>query len=90
MANKFSDFNPASNNTYHNKSMDNDYLQGLINNYSKLSQDELMSEFMKLSAEKKRNGTLNNTEINRIKTTIFPYLNDGQKQMFENLMAGIK
>ena len=90
MANKFSDFSSSSGNTNKKQDVDSEYLQGLINNYSKLSPSDLMNEFMKLSAEKKRNGSLNDNEILRIKQTIFPYLNESQKHMFNNLMEGIK
>ncbi len=91
MANKFSDYVSSSNNTYtNNTANNNEQLQKMIDKYSTYSPDQLMSEFMRLSAMKKRDGTLNVSEINRIRDTIFPYLNSEQQQMFYKLMDDVK
>ena len=59
--NKFSDF---VNNDSHNKSnngdgkQNSDYLKAKIDEYSGCSQDKLMSDFLKLTIEKRRRGNL--------------------------------
>lgn len=58
-------------------------LEKLIDKYSKLNPNDLFGEFIKLTYEKKKKGELKKSEIENIKTTIMPYLNQEQK---ENLM----
>ena len=99
MNNKFSSFKPsnlksetnqnASNNT--NKIEDNNIknLEDKIDKYSTLSKQELMDEFLKQSIKQKQSGSLTNDKIDLYRNTLYPYLNDSQKQVFENLMGTV-
>ncbi|MBR4745587.1 MAG: hypothetical protein IK070_02640 [Clostridia bacterium] len=82
MSNKFSEYN------YKNEHK-NDDLEKLISKYSTKSQSELMNEFIKLSSEKIKNGTLNKSSIENIKNTIFPYLTDEQKKSFYSIISQV-
>lgn len=61
-------------------------MEDLIDKYSKYSENDLMNEFLKLTYEKKKKGELNETEINSLKQTIMPFLNDEQKNNLDRLM----
>lgn len=85
-------FSDYVNNEQNKKSVDrketpsNDDLEKKINEYGKLSSEELMSEFVRLTIEKKKNGELTNSELNNIKNTILPFLNNDQKLMLEKVL----
>lgn len=64
----------------------NKKLEDKINEYQKLSSNELMQEFIKLTIEKKRNGELTKNELENIKQTIIPYLSEEQRQSLQNLL----
>lgn len=66
--------------------MSNEKLEDLISKYSSYSNDKLLSEFMRLTLEKKQRGELSESELNNIKSTILPYLNEEQKRNLENLI----
>lgn len=68
------------------KQVDKDKLEDMIENYSHLSQDELMNEFLKLTMEKKKKGALTDSELNNIKSTILPFLNEEQKSNLEKVL----
>ena len=55
----------------------------LINNYSSYSEEELIQEFLRLTNEGKKNGTLNAENLRRLSETVKPMLNDKQKKMLE-------
>ena len=65
-------------------------LEDMINKYSKYSNEDLMSEFLKLTAEKKCNGELSNNEIEKMKSTILPLLNEEQKNNLEKILNVVK
>ncbi len=95
----FSDYiknnNSASYNS-DNKSNDintiktNEALQNKIDEYSRYSSDKLLSEFMKLTIEKKRKGELSDNELEKLKNTITPMLNNEQKKSLEELINMVK
>lgn len=64
----------------------NEHLEDLINKYQNLSSSDLMSEFMKLTYEKKKKGELNKGELDSIKKSIRPYLNEEQNAHLEKIM----
>lgn len=64
----------------------NKKLEDKINEYQKLSSNELMQEFIKLTIEKKRNGELTKNELENIKQAIIPYLSEEQRQSLQNLL----
>ena len=55
----------------------------LINNYSNYSEDELIQEFLRLTKEGKKNGTLNTDNLKKLSETVKPMLNEKQKKMLE-------
>lgn len=99
MNNKFSDYIESdipnqvndekiktnSYNTYDNT----ESTEKLIDKYSKYSTDELMNEFIKLTEEKKRNGTLN-SDIERYNSILDPYLTEEQKSKMNDLFNKVK
>lgn len=91
MAN-FSDFVKMenSNANVHNNEVNKDQLEKMIDDYSKLSENDLMKEFIKLTLEKKKNGTLNDDELENIKNTIIPFLNEDQKNNLNKLLNMVK
>lgn len=95
MAN-FSDYikNQNTTNTTQNKTSDKnlnqDDLENLINKYSTYNQNDLMNEFMKLTYEKKKNGELSSSDIDNLKQTMMPFLNDEQKQNLDKILSMVK
>ena len=61
-------------------------LQKMVDKYSGLSSDELMREFLRMTAEKKKNGELGHGELANIKNTIMPYLDENQKAKLNSLI----
>lgn len=99
MNNKFSSFNPTNNTNTKKQDYRSDSLNGSkenikdiedkVNKYSKLTNQELMQEFLKQSSIGVSNGSINNDVISKYRNTLFPYLNDSQKQVFESLVGSI-
>lgn len=100
MNNKFSDYTNSKIDDNINfekveefkneKPQDYENIENMINQYSNLSQNELLSEFLKMAYEKKKNGTLTEGDIANLRNTIYPMLTPQQKQNFDNLMNVIK
>ena len=65
-------------------------LQAMIDRYSGYGQDQLMKEFVKLTLEKKRRGELKDSEIEKLKNTLFPMLTDEQKNNLNQLLEMVK
>jgi len=61
-----------------------------INSYKDLSQDELMQKLFSEAAKLKQNGSLNESSLNALKSTLSPMLNDDQRKMLDNLINMIK
>ena len=76
----------TSDNLQKDNYKDKEKLEEKINEYSALSSDELMNEFIKLTIEKKKKGELKKEELDSIKDTIEPYLSIEQKIMLNKLM----
>lgn len=102
MGNKFSDFlNTKINDNNkinekisekkfeNNSNIDTKNVEDLINKYSSYSEKELMQELIKLSNEKKQNGTLNQ-DLNNFSNVLSPYLNEEQKSKMNDLFNKIK
>lgn len=86
----FSDYINSTNIDDENKNNKNEKLEDLIENYSKLSDNDLMKEFLKLTIERKKQGSLSNGELETLKSTILPCLDEKQKNTLENLLEMIK
>lgn len=69
---------------------DNKKIEDMIDKYSKYSNDKLLSEFMKLTLEKKKNGTLTEGELNKLKSTLEPFLNLEQQSMLHKIIQMVK
>ena len=65
-------------------------LKKMIDDYSGLSEDGLMKEFLKLTIEKKRRGELSDGELDKLKSTIKPMLNSDQYQKLNQLLEMVK
>jgi len=91
MAKRFSEYQSDNNYKYINPNgVNTQDLNSLVDMYSHKSSEELMKEFVKLSNQKKANGTLNESYIGNLRNAIFPYLTNEQKQLFEDLINGVK
>lgn len=73
-----------------NKKLDEQDLEKLIDKYSDMNSDALLQEFMRMTIEKKRRGELTNSELENIKKTMLPYLNENQKNSLAKMMEIIK
>lgn len=105
MANKFSDFmnTTVSNDSNSNTNFDNlnnnesvntcddnrKNIENLVNKYSNYSSDELMKEFLKITENKRINGTLNE-DLDRMQSTLAPFLNDEQKNKMNDIINKVK
>ena len=67
-----------------------DRLQAMIEEYSGLSENELLKEFLSKTIERKMKGDLSNDELEKIKETISPMLNDLQKNKMNELFEMVK
>ena len=72
------------------KKYTHDDLQKIIDEYSGLSEDRLMSEFLKLTLEKKRRGELSNSELEVLRNTLMPMLNNEQKIKLNQILEMVK
>ena len=61
-----------------------------INSYKDLSQDELMQKLFSEATKLKQNGSLNESSLNALKSTLSPMLNDDQRKMLDNILNMIK
>ena len=68
------------------KKLSEEDMSELIDRYSKLNENELLTEFMKMTYEKKKKGELNKQELNNVKNTLTPFLNDQQKRNLDNII----
>lgn len=65
-------------------------LEKLIDKYSSLDDDILMKEFLKMTIERKKQGNLSESELEILKSTILPYLNDKQKESLEKILEIVR
>ena len=94
MENSFSDFvNNQQNNTNTTdkfeeakQKVQSQVMSGfeeLIKNYSNYSEEELISEFLRLTNEGKKNGTLNTERLKQLSSTVKPMLTPKQQKMLD-------
>ncbi|HBP43581.1 MAG TPA: hypothetical protein DD621_02740 [Clostridiales bacterium] len=88
---KFSEFKPDMEKQYERIKEENPEetkdIEDQIKKYEKLSQSELMQEFIKESKKQKRNGNLDSEKINNIKNTLTPFLSSDQQKQLDYLMG---
>jgi len=75
-----------SENSNKSEDVNKENLENLIDKYSKYNSNDLMGEFLRLTIEKKKRGELKKEELQTIKQTIYPYLNDEQKQNLNSII----
>ncbi len=91
---KFSDYKEPSQKNYdehktETRASEKNY-EELIHKYSKLSNEELMREFLNLTAKEKGEGKLKESELEGIKNTLSPYLDDTQKNNLDSLLNMVR
>ena len=88
---KFSEFKPDMEKQYERIKEENPEetkdIEDKIKKYEKLSQSELMQEFIKESKKQKRNGNLDSEKINNIKNTLTPFLSSDQQKQLDYLIG---
>ncbi len=67
-----------------------DQIEELIGKFQNMSEAELITEVFKIINEKKRNGTFDPNEIEKLAEMIKPLLNEEQRQKMEQLINLIK
>lgn len=72
----------------HSDSVNN--LQESLSKYQNLTQDQLMSELLKEASRLKQNGSLNESSLNMLKSTLAPMLNSEQNQHLNDILNKIK
>ena len=72
------------------KTYSEEELSKLIDSYSAYSKDSLVSEFMRLTIEKKKRGELTHNDIERLKATLSPMLSKEQKENLDKLMQVVE
>lgn len=88
----FSDYIKEENNRVEEKVSvtEKQNLEEMINKYSSYSKNDLMSEFLKMTLEKKKKGELSSSEINNLKSTIVPFLNSEQKENLDKILQMVE
>ena len=71
-----------------NKEQVNEYEQ-IINKYKNMNQNDLLSNLFCEASKLKKEGKLDNTSLNNLKSTLSPFLNNEQTQMLNNLINAI-
>ena len=87
---KFSDYSKSYTKEDIKNETNKESLEEVYNKYSKLDNDALMNEFIKVSLERKKRGELSDSYFENIKNTLFPYLTEEQKIYYNNLVDKIK
>ena len=73
-----------------NSKQDFSQYQDTINKYKDLSQEDLYNELFTQASNLKAEGKLNTQMLDQISTTLYPMLNDEQKQLLNSLISKIK
>lgn len=87
---KFSDYSKSYTKEDIKNEINKESIEEVYNKYSKLDNDSLMNEFIKVSLERKKRGELSDSYFENIKNTLFPYLTEEQKTYYNNLVDKIK
>ncbi len=75
---------------YKENNADKKSVEDKLNKYSKLSSEELMTEFIKESQSVKDKGGYNSDQIEMMRNVLFPHLSEEQKRYFETLIGMVK
>lgn len=71
------------------KSDDVNFVKNLVGKY-KNNKEMLVNDIVKLAAKNKKEGKIDDNQLNNIEEKLSPMLNDKQKQMLKNIMGMIK
>ena len=89
-------FNDLSNNSqskqnqiFENETLKND-IEQKIKKYQNLSQSELLNELLKETAKQKQNGNFDTNQLEEIKNSLLPMLDENQKQRLEQITKMLK
>ena len=63
--------------------------EDLINKYKDMNQNQLMQNLFSEASKLKQQGKLDSASLNNMKNTLYPFLNDQQKEMLNNLVNAI-
>lgn len=63
--------------------------EDIINKYKNMSQNDLMSSLFSEAMKLKKEGKLDSTTLNGLKSTLSPFLNTEQQEMLNNLISAI-
>ena len=83
---KFSDFKKQPTSYKNNNTIQEKDIADMIEKYSSMDRDTLMQEFLSASKAKREAGGFSADEVDKLTSTLSPYLSDEQKQMFGHLM----
>ncbi len=61
----------------------------ILNKYKDMNQDDLMSNLFSEASKLKKEGKLDSSTLENLKTTISPFLNNEQKNMLNSLINAI-
>lgn len=71
-----------------NQEKANEY-QHILDKYKNMSNNELMSNLFSEASKLKKEGKLDDEQLNRLKSTISPFLNNDQQQMLNEIIKAI-
>ena len=63
--------------------------QNIIDKYKDMDNNELMQNLFQEASKLKKQGKLDNEQLNNLSSTLSPFLNDNQKDMLANLIKAI-
>ncbi len=89
MPRDFKSFAKDNENVIKDNPKQADEYQDILNKYKDMDNNELMSNLFNEASKLKREGKLDYTSLNNLKTTLAPFLNDEQKQMLNSLVNAI-
>ncbi|HIU06345.1 MAG TPA: hypothetical protein IAC46_01945 [Candidatus Onthoplasma faecigallinarum] len=71
-----------------NQEKANEY-QHILDKYKNMSNNELMSNLFSEASKLKKEGKLDDEQLNSLKSTISPFLNNNQQQMLNEIIKAI-
>lgn len=71
-----------------NQEKANEY-QHILDKYKNMSNNELMSNLFSEASKLKKEGKLDDEQLNSLKSTISPFLNNDQQQMLNEIIKAI-
>lgn len=71
-----------------NQEKANEY-QHILDKYKNMNNNELMSNLFSEASKLKKEGKLDDEQLNRLKSTISPFLNNDQQQMLNEIIKAI-